>query len=43
MMFGTTNDMLNYWSADFYEDGILPFVDNSKEIPPIINKTPIFN
>ena len=41
MMFGTTNDMLNYWSADFYEDGILPYVDNRKQIPPIINKTPV--
>ena len=38
LMFGNTRDMLNYWGAEHYEEGIKPYIDTVKmQIPPIVS------
>ena len=42
MMFGDTRDLMSYWSADYYEKGIKPYINQQKKHnPPIIHDTPI--
>jgi hypothetical protein len=41
-MFGDTNDMLNYWDADFYKKGIEKYANlDNTNMPPLIGEVPI--
>ena len=39
MMFGDTKDLLNYWSADYYDVGIKPYLSNKSEKIPTVEST----
>ena len=43
-MFGTTLDMVSYWTTPLYEEGIKIFLSHTQQLaPPIINGTPVIS